>query len=413
MYINNDTLNKMIPVFKKNHFSNYQIRRILRKFRRFQNDIETLDESYAFYAEKMKEFGYTTQDTIELAIAYPRVMFCQFYRKKALKTDYVEYLKNMKKVIDQEDIHFEYDAIIEILVDLGLTEKRIDYLFRESSDVITLSPAELNRRIAFYVDNGLSKEDVAIIASHNIRILELNEVDYKGILTAMSKIDMNASDLMDIFRRLKTSFSPNLVYMEAMFNWFAKLPINKKKFKKNIKKTAYLNNYCMESLEKHFQTFLNYGFTEEEACLVIDDTLSVLTFDEEKVYNRINILDEYNLSLEEKIHVVTSFPCYLTLSDENIKKKLEIASELGALDFIVEKPKNLIQSADLTLARAFFLKKNYPEDLNHHVGFHLYCAEERFKFRYKVSSAFVLAIYKHYNKKTELKKTLGEVKCNL
>lgn len=393
MYINNETLDKLVTLFKSHSFNSDQIKRMLKKYRFYRKDIDTIEESYAFYESKMIEFGYSQFEIIEISIYRPRTIFSKFYRKHDIRESYKEYLKTLREEIVNEELGFEYDGIIDVLKDLGVSENLINSTFLRSKDIIFLTPEDLRNNIKYLTDNGLSKEDIGIIVTKNIKILGYGEEDYKELLDVMEEFNMNMRDVVDIFRRQKRALYFNIESATSVFKWALDKKLDKKKFKVNVKKMPNILHCPITSLDMRFDNLIKLGFDEQEATTVIDGALSVLTNGSNSVKEKMEALDEYNISNEDKIRMIVDYPGYLTMSLENIQSKLKIAFELGHLEYIIKRPKNLIQGTKLTIARTYFLTRYYHDLPKEMLSVKVYIPEEQFLSQFKRTNSEVLDIY--------------------
>ena len=77
------------------------------------------------------------------------------------------------------------------------------------------------------------------------------------------------------------------------------------------------------------------------------------------LFDKFMIPIKYGCSVEETKKIIIESKIYLTLGKENLDGKFKIYEKYNLLEYIVRKPKNIIQSADLTSDRAEYLLRYY------------------------------------------------------
>lgn len=398
MYICDEQLDRLVKIFKDLSFNNDQIKRMIKKYRFYKEDVDKISESYEYYSTKMKEFGYSQFETIELAIFRPRIIFCRFCKKKDVNPSCKKILNSLKEeIVDEiENIDFKHDEIIRILKELGVKDEVINAIFKRMNEIIFLTPEELSNNIKYLTDNGLSKEDLVTILEKNAKILQYGEQDYKELLDVIEPFDMNMRDIVDIFRRQKKSLSFKMDVVVLVFRWAADKNLNKKKFKTNIKKMPNILHTPISTLDNKFNNLIKLGFSEEQAITIIDGAISVLTNDYTVIKDKIDVLGDYDIDEQERLRMITDYPGYLTMSLENIKEKLQVEYEYGFLPYIISRPKNMIQSSELTRARTYYIRRNYPNIPNDELAVIVHLPEENFIRKFRFTNIQIKVIYHNH-----------------
>lgn len=396
MYIDNETIEKIIKILKRLNFSSDEIKSMIKKYNSFKDDIDILEENYLEYKKSMEEKGYSEEELKKLAILKPRVIFYKNNEVNFLNCYIRRYMdkskENRKDNKSIKETDYRYDEIIEILVKLGYSSKKIKDLFDRNSCIIFSDPLKLQEVIDFYIENGLSKEDIKKITKDRISILKYEKSDFDELLDVAKYFDIDMKYICELIRKTTWGYNFDLQKEIVIFKWFRNSKINKDKFKKKYKTTMrYLYNK-VDCLDEQFNNFIKLGFTEEEIYKILEENLTTFSFSYEMLEEKMEILKEYDLSLEEQIKFICGNPSYFTISSKNIREKLDAAYQLGVLKYLIQKPKNLIQGVELTLARGYYLQKY---DLTDSVYASLiYTSEKVFKKRFGVNNAYVLGLYK-------------------
>ena len=108
--------------------------------------------------------------------------------------------------------------------------------------------------------------------------------------------------------------------------------------------------------------------------------------------NKVEAMKQTGLSHEAVVKIVKGFPAVLGASLENIITKLIYYFEIGIIEYIVEHPKELMQSTDLTRACfAFFFEHGiavYADKIKR-----LFYGNKQFEEIYKITKEEILSLY--------------------
>ena len=93
-------------------------------------------------------------------------------------------------------------------------------------------------------------------------------------------------------------------------------------------------------------------------------------------------------------------PALFGYSIENIANKINYYREIGFEFYVIEYPKFLMQSVELSYARYNYFKNNNIEIKNHR---YLFYGESIFKKQFSVTKQELLQMYPYKNKEEDLK----------
>lgn len=394
MYITNEQLHPLIKTLYDFGFSNAQIRKMIIRLKKISDRLDRVEECYIYYHAQMVKKGYSEYQIKELACRYPRAMFHKFCKGK-LKSEFEEYANSLPRdgVSREENNEFDFDGIREVLFDLGLEEKRINYIFSTNSEIIFMSKDILKSIIEFYHRCDLTDADIVKIESKHAMFLERGEEYYKDVLGVLLSIGLKLSD----FGKLQkcTVRECRLVYAEELdriIKWSMKKNLDLYKFFKGITKTFTIAHLPEEALDKGFQNLLDLGFNEDEAASIISNAPSTLTMSFDNLSSKFRVPLTYGCNLEETKKIVVESKIYFTLSEDNLDSKFKVYEKHDLMKFVIKKPKNIIQSANLTAARAEYLLRFYPSLSKESYCWMVFTSEDIFKNRFKGNNKYVLSL---------------------
>ncbi len=401
MYIPNEQLNPLVETLYNLGFTNAQIRKMIVRLKKIRDRLNKVEESYNYYHDQMVKKGYSEYQIKELACRYPRAMFHRFCHGK-LKSEFEEYVNSLPRdgVSVQENNEFDFDGIREILTDLGLKEKRIDYIFSINSEIIFMSKEALEENIKFYHRCGLTDADITNIETMHVMFLERGEDYYKDVLKELLSVGLILEDFGKLQKcTIRERRLVDVKELDRIIKWAAKNKLDLFKFFKGITKSFTIAHLPEEDFDKGFQNLLDLGFAKEEAATIISNSPSILTMSSKNLFDKFMIPIKYGYSVEETKKIIIESKIYLTLGKENLDGKFKIYEKYNLLEYIVRKPKNIIQSADLTSDRAEYLLRYYSS-LKEEIYFNMvFTSKAVFEKRFNKSTniKYILSLPKKEN----------------
>lgn len=395
MFIPKSDIDIMVDVLTELKFNNSQIKRMICKYSQIRKNLKDLREAYNHYSEVMESLGLSEFEIIELAIYRPRLIFRTYSKSKILRPSYIEYLKTLKETVEKEETSIEIDhqKIRDILVDLGMSKHSIDNIFSHNCDVAYLEPKELQNNIKFYIDNGLGKNKLASLATHKYPLLIHGEKDYQDVLKELAKLDINSREFVSMINSSSRFIDTNLEGFLKTLKWFVSKKFPTSILKKSLLKASQILNTSVEKLEEYYVKMDVLGFTEEEKKFIISKNTSSLTTEIEVLLDKKAKLQEYGFTDEEACYIIYSYPDYFSMGLANIEDKLAAMKESDTLENLLEHPKNLIQSAELTRARYQYILSVDRNLLKGSYWRLIYSGEKLFYNRFKCYNEEVVLKY--------------------
>lgn len=361
MYIEKDKIDSLAQSLLSFGFTKNQTRRFLSNTKKNIGVFDNIEKSYTFYHEKMLALGYTEYELHELACRSPKVLNYKFCLGK-LKTTYDEYIKSLsgEKREDDENTYFEFNKVREILENLGLPSKRIDFIFSKNAKTVFMDPKEIETNIEFFYSCGLSDAKLAYLLKRHVNILEYSEDMYKESFSKMKKLGFTKKDFGKLFFNVGRSRRLLLNENFSIFlDFISSHPFDYSKLRKNIIKHASITTLPKTVLEGGFKNLLDLGFSDEESGYILSIAPSIITMSYDNLLYKMKVPLYVNCSEEDVHSMVVKFPGYLTQSSNNLHDKFEVYARYGLLNYILMKPKNIIQSAELVYLRAEYLNTYY------------------------------------------------------
>ena len=121
---------------------------------------------------------------------------------------------------------------------------------------------------------------------------------------------------------------------------------------------------------------------------------ALFSYSIESLKLKIEIFLGYNFTMEEIISMGNKYPGIFSGDPEKLKKKLEYLKEINLIRCLIEKPKNLMQSVELTYARYKFYESNGIIITMDNYG-RLFDSEKTFEKRSHYTKEELMRIYKY------------------
>lgn len=360
MYHKIGNVEKIVKVFRELGFNDEQILKLVANKKSYVSRFSTIKESFSYYHAEMLRKNYSEEEIYALATAYPNAMFYRFYRG-IMKKEYVTFIENYRANKDQiETSTLDLDGVTKILKSVGISQKKLDDVYTFNSPILWMNVEDLKTNIAYHKSCGITSEQLKLNVNSYPRTLELGESDFPEVLVQMEKYKLNKKDLgrlISTCAKLKIKHNPERLL--ANLKWAEDKGIDLPKLGKNILKSNIFVVNKSETLENDFNDLVKLGISEDDVRKIVSSTPSTLTMDKNIIAYTMNLLILFGMSEEEMLKVITEYSALFTLSIDNIISKLRVLRDYNLIWFIVKRPKNLIQSAELIEARAEYLRTYY------------------------------------------------------
>jgi len=361
VYISNSKIDPLIKSLTDLGFSNSQITKLITKIKKISDRLDTFDESYAFYHKNMISLGYSEYQIKELACEYPRAVYHRFCGKKILAKhkEYIDSIPMNEKSKPKKSNNFKFDKIALLLSLLGVSEERIKRIFSVKSKIIYMTTKELWSNINFYLKCGLDDETIVKILDRHATFLEQGESYYLDSIKKAEEYGLNLKDFGKIIKNISLSYHRilNNTDLIELLEWADKKTIIKEKFGKSVTKTSSIIIYPKNLLDNAYENIMKLGFTKEETGKIVSYVSSILVMSFDNLKDKFQRPLTYGCSEENVRSIILGYPEFLTLSPDTIERKFSVYKNKKLTKYIVEKPKNIMQNAELTEKRADYLNK--------------------------------------------------------
>lgn len=384
--IDNEELSFVVKTLGNLKFTDEQIKKFVVNIGIILNKLDTLEESYKSYHEEMVKRGYSEYQIHELASAYPSVIYFKFCRGH-LKPLHKEFLNSVPREQEvKEDADQEILEKLKIVINLGVSEKRIRTLFLYDSLINSISKDELLSNIAFYRSCGLSDKDISYMENRCLRFLEYGAEYYKETLEKLPLfgIDRETFGRMCL-KAAKLYFTIDKDSIGEMMDWALSKPLDYMRFGESFAKTVKITCYTKDYFDDKFDNLIKLGFSEDEAGYIISMAGSVLTMGYDNLKEKYDVPSKFGISDEDTRKIIIGCPIFFTLSADNLTEKFRTYKKRNLIDYVLLKPKSIQQGAELTDARALYILVYYPNFSYDTYGRSVFTSEKHFEKLFKQS----------------------------
>ena len=176
--------------------------------------------------------------------------------------------------------------------------------------------------------------------------------------------------------------------------------------RKQIIKITYLLppiiGYSIENIESKINNYNRLGIPKEDIIKMSLMFSGFYSISEDNVNNKIKDLINLGFTYEQVIKMIKLFPPILGLSIETIKEKIDFYRELNILDVIIENPKYLMQSVNLSYARYMFYLMEKNDVINSNTSRRLFVGDKQFSKQFKVTKEELLKRYSYEESRSRL-----------
>lgn len=391
MYHKIENVEKIVNTFRNLGFNDEQILKLASNKKSYISRFKEIKTSFAYYYSEMKKRNYTDEEIYALATNYPNAMFYRFYRG-IIKKEYVDFIEQLRfSKVPVIESKLDLQGVTKVLKSVGISSKKLDDIYTFSCSILWMDINDLKDNIAFHKSCYISDEQLKINVNYYPRTLELGEKELSKLLDEMRKLSLTKKDLgrlISTCARLKIKLNPER-FIDNL-KWAEEKNLDLLRLGKNILKSNIFVINKRSALEKDFLELVKLGLSEEEVREIVSSTPSTLTMDKNSIAYIMNLLIIFGLSEEEMKKVIIEYSAIFTLSIDNIIAKLRVLRDYNLMWYIIKKPKNLIQSAELTEARVIFLKSNYYKDENiqcdDEFARYVFAAEVNFRSKFEVDN---------------------------
>lgn len=388
MYHKIANVTKIVDKFVRLGFNDEQILDLVSNKKQYIKRIDELESSFAFYKEEMLKRNYSEEEIYALATKYPASMFHRFY-KGIMKKEYVEYINQYRLETHDNTSTLDLDGVTKVLKAIGMSDKQLDQVYTFKCPILRMSVKALNDNIKYQKSCGITDIQLKNNINSYARILEYGENELEPMLKSMQLCGLDKyalGKLLCTCSKFKLKLNPERFI--SNLKWAVDKELDLNILGRNILKSNVLVINKPEALDNNFNSIVKLGLSEDNVRKIISATPSTLTMDKNMMAYTMNLLIVFGMTEEEMIKVVTEYSTIFTCSIDNLVAKLRVLRDYNLIWYIVKKPKNLIQSAELIEARAAYLK-NYYYYNEEEFARYVFSAEENFVRMFEIDNYHV------------------------
>ena len=190
--------------------------------------------------------------------------------------------------------------------------------------------------------------------------------------------------------------------IETKYNYFISFGYTEEQTHKIFSRTPQIIGLSIENIESKINNYNKLGIPKEDIIKMSLMFSGFYSISEDNVNNKIKDLINLGFTYEQVIKMIKLFPAILSLSIETIKEKIDFYRELNILDFIIENPKCLMQSFNLSYARYMFYLMEKNDVINSNTSRRLFVGDKQFSKQFKVTKKELLKRYSYEESRSRL-----------
>lgn len=157
---------------------------------------------------------------------------------------------------------------------------------------------------------------------------------------------------------------------------------------------ASVFTYSISTMKQRISDIESLGYTRREVLRMTLELPSLYGRSIENLVTKIHAIEGLGYSRDEVLRMTSLLPSLFSYSIENIKEKIDFARQVELEQALLDNPKNLMQSVDLTYARYKFLTEECVF-LDEEVSQEIFRNAEHFKSKFKISKKELLEKYSY------------------
>ena len=194
--------------------------------------------------------------------------------------------------------------------------------------------------------------------------------------------------------------------MEEVKDLLKKLGYKKEEIEKILSEHAVVTltpNTLFKKIKENYEFFINQGYSKTDIINMTKTSPAMYSYSIQNLEDKIEELVKLGYDKENIVKITKASPEIYSYSTSKLQQKLEFYNSIGLHNIIIKRPKNLMQSVELSYARYMFYKEN-GINIDETNFKKLFDSEQRFKTKYKITKSELLSKY-DYKKYLEGKNT--------
>lgn len=256
-----------------------------------------------------------------------------------------------------------------------------------------------------FSDLGYTKEEYKKIRNNYSVVRTTDEVFYNNVIEHYKwflDLGYTKKEIKKLIKFLPAICCLNLENLNQKVEDLISLGYSKNDVIKMIKKFSSIFSINIDTIKQKIKKIKELGYTENEVLSMIRIFPVILSLDVENIKQKNKDLENLGYNLDEVKKITVTFPQVYSLGSDNITQKVEFYDSIDLHDMIVETPRNLIQSVNVSYARyKFFQKKGINITMVNYKKIFTY--NKQFEAQYKITKETLLEKYNYEESKKMLK----------
>lgn len=291
----------------------------------------------------------------------------------------------------------------KFLIDFGYTESDVESISNAFNRHATTCKIDKLKEINkyFFSLSFSSKDIIKMIAYYPvIYVLTLDNISKKVI--DLCTLGYSINDVKKIIKNNPSVLGYSIENIKEKLSYLFSLGYTKKQIIKITYLLPPIIGYSIENIESKINNYNKLGIPKEDIIKMSLMFSGFYSISEDNVNNKIKDLINLGFTYEQVIKMIKLFPPILGLSIETIKEKIDFYRELNILDFIIENPKCLMQSVNLSYARYMFYLMEKNDVINSNTSRRLFVGDKQFSKQFKVTKKELLKRYSYEESRSRL-----------
>ncbi len=280
------------------------------------------------------------------------------------------------------------------LLDLGYKEEQLKRAMKFLMFALLYSINNVNDKVRDIESIGFTRDEVLKMLLSNPQLLgkKINEI--KDTCNYLITLGFTLEQVLIIGKNSPSVYNYSDETLKLRFDIFKIFIGDKESAIKAITGATSILTQAPDTTNNKIKAIMALGYTEDEVRIMIIATPVLLEMDSLTLQARHKGIQNPNFSKEEIHRITVLYPTALANRTATVNEKMNFIVSIGLKKAIIDNPRNLIQSIDLTYARYLFLKDN-GVFLNSENYTDLFRAEARFKKKYNITKAEILEKYSY------------------
>jgi len=255
---------------------------------------------------------------------------------------------------------------------------------------------KLQTTIIFFLNQGYSRNDIISIINTFPAIITSKTDTLKQKYEYFIKMGYLQNDIIKMTKSNPQIYSLSIQNIQKKYEELIELGYTHNNIIKITKSFSII--YCLniESIKKKINEIEKLGFNYNDVIKMTNIFPCIYSYSIKNMEQKISDIMSLGYSKDEVIKIIKSLPSILGLNIKNIKEKLNFYNSITLSKFIINNPKYLMQSVELSYARYMFLTSSglIIDETNY---YRIFLSQKRFKASYNIDTDKLISMY-DYNK---------------